>query len=353
MMEFDSKKRRRYLKKAVRPVKIETRGNISDLVKRMGETAFQGRNLSTAVDVWEEMLRKRTTVFFGLAGAMVPAGMREVVVYLIKNRYIDCLVSTGANLFHDIHETAGSFHWQGTHKIDDNELREAGIDRMYDVFAAEEEFHESDRYILNFAKTLPRRPTTTREFFRLLGKDLSRRAKKEGIITSAYNSGVPIYCPAVADSSVGIALALEDGPDHFVFDLIGDVKETAYLASSGATGVVFVGGGTPKNFIQQTEVTADLMCRNVMGHKYAVQITADSPHWGGLSGCTFEEAQSWGKIARKSRHVTVNADATIALPVIVTALAQRMKGVKRKPPKMDVTNSFRVKGRAFDRPCKG
>jgi len=95
------------------------------------------------------------------------------------------------------------------------------------------------------------------------------------------------------------------------------------------------------------------MCRNVMGHKYAVQITADSPHWGGLSGCTFEEAQSWGKIARKSRHVTVNADATIALPVIVTALAQRMKGVKRKPPKMDVTNSFRVKGRAFDRPCKG
>lgn len=348
-MHFDLKKRKRYLNKAVKPVKIRPGKGVSDLLKRMGDTGFQGKNLSGAADVWEEMLRTRTLVFFGLAGAMVPAGMREVLVYLIKHRFIDCLVSTGANLFHDIHETLGSCHWQGDHNIDDNELRDAGLDRMYDVYGVEEEFNDSDKYIYEFAGGLDRRPYTTREFLSLMGRDLSKRTKTDGILTSAFKSGVHVYCPAVADSSIGIALALQDGKDHFIFDLIGDVKETAHMAASAKdSGVIYVGGGTPKNFIQQTEVTADLMCRKVKGHKYAMQITADAPHWGGLSGCTFEEAVSWGKISKKSRHVTVNTDATIALPIIVTALAERMKGFKRTLPVIDFKNSYRVKKRLFD-----
>jgi deoxyhypusine synthase len=295
------------------------------------------------------MLKTNTVVFFGLAGAMVPAGMREILVYLIKNRFVDCLVSTGANLFHDIHETLGRYHWQGTHAMDDNLLHEHGIDRIYDVFAVEDEFNLTDRYIYDFAETLEARPYTTREFLYLMGNDLSRKGKKDGIVSSAASSGVHIYCPAVADSSIGIALALKDGPAHFIFDMIGDVKETALIASSGKqTGVVYVGGGTPKNFIQQTEVTAALQKRAVEGHRYAVQITADSPHWGGLSGCTFEEAQSWGKISKRSTHVTVHSDATIALPFIATALARRMKGFKRTPPKMDISGSNRVSKRIWE-----
>lgn len=343
------KGRGKYLRKAVRPVTVNTKSTVSDLLRRMGDTAFQGRNLGNAVDVWEEMLKTDTTVFFGLAGAMVPAGMREVLVYLIKNRYMDCLVSTGANLFHDVHETLGRRHYQGSCRMDDNELREHGIDRIYDVFAVEEEFNDADRYIYEFAGRLPKRPHTTREFLYLLGKGLSKGAKKDGMVTAAYKSGVHIYCPAVADSSIGIALALKNGPDHFVFDLIGDVKETADIAAARKnTGVVYIGGGTPKNFIQQTEVTAALQCRKVEGHRYAVQITADAPHWGGLSGCTFEEAQSWGKIAKKSMHVTVNSDATIALPIIATALAQRMKGFKRKPPKLDIGSANEVPKRIWE-----
>jgi len=297
------------------------------------------------------MLKGRTTVFFGLAGAMVPAGMRELVVYLIKNRFIDCLVSTGANLFHDIHETLGWHHWQGSCNADDNELKDAGLDRIYDVLGIEEEFNESDRYIYEFAEGLEARPHTTREFLYLMGRDLAKKKKAgaEGIVSAAARSGVHLYCPAVADSSIGIALALKDGPDHFIFDMVGDVKETAELAVRAAsTGVVYVGGGTPKNFIQQAEVTALMQCRHVDGHKYAVQITADAPHWGGLSGCTFEEAQSWGKIARHSMHVTVNSDATIALPLIVTSLASRMKGYKRRLPKMDLARSKSVKKRIWD-----
>ncbi|MBI5560272.1 MAG: deoxyhypusine synthase [Deltaproteobacteria bacterium] len=348
-MAYDRGKRKKYLKKVVSPVRIKPSASISELLSGMGETAFQGKNLSRAVDVWEEMLKGRTTVFFGLAGALVPAGMRELVVYLIKNRYIDCLVSTGANLFHDIHETLGRYHYQGHPHVDDRILRDAGIDRIYDVFALEGEFNAVDRYLYDFSFVLEKRPYTTREFLYLLGKDLAKRGEAEGIVLAAYRNGVPVYCPAVGDSSIGIALALRDGETNFLFDTIGDVKETAHLASNAkASGVIFAGGGTPKNFIQQTEVTACLMGKRAPGHRYAIQITADAPHWGGLSGCTFEEAQSWGKIAKKSSRVTVNCDSTIALPIIVSALSQRVKGVKRVLPDLSLKNSHRVKKRIWE-----
>ncbi len=344
--------RKKFLKKPVRPVKVRPGISVNELVTAMGSTAFQGKNLSCAVDVWEEMIRGRATIFFGVAGAMIPAGMRETVVYLIKNRFIDCLVSTGANLFHDIHETLGKYHWQGSCHMNDTELKDAGIDRIYDVFAVEEEFNDADRYIYEFGEKLMReenRPYTTREFLERIGRDLSKRSKIDGIVSAAFKAGVPVYCPAVADSSIGISLALKNGPDHFIFDVIGDVKETAELAARAKeTGVVYVGGGTPKNFIQQTEVTATLQCKNVEGHKYAVQITADAPHWGGLSGCTFEEAQSWGKIAKKASHVTVSADATIALPLVVNALATRLKGFKRRLPALDLKESNKVKKKIWE-----
>ena len=141
-----------------------------------------------------------------------------------------------------------------------------------------------------------------------------------------------MYCPAIGDSSIGIGLAIKPEEDNFIFDVIGDVKETALIAANAnKTGVIYIGGGTPKNFIQQTSVTAAVMGKDVSGHEYAVQITTDAPHWGGLSGCTFEEAQSWGKIAKKAKMVTVHCDSTIALPIIVTALAKKVKGLKRKP----------------------
>jgi len=346
---FDMEKRKKFIKKPVKPIPIEPNASISELVERMGDTAFQAKNLSHAADIWEEMIRGETTIFFGLAGAMIPAGMRELMVFLIKNRYIDCLVSTGANLFHDIHETLGWKHWQGSHMVNDKDLRSAGVDRIYDVFAIEEEFNSSDEYIYNFSYTLEERPYTTREFFYLMGKDLARRTKRDGILTAAYKAGVHVYCPALGDSSIGIALALRDGENNFMFDIIADVKETAYLtARAKNSGIVFIGGGVPKNFIQQSEVTANMMCKRTPGHKYALQITTDSPHWGGLSGCTFEEAQSWGKIARRSKRVTVNCESTIALPLIVSALSQRLKGFKRKLPDLSVKGAQKVRKRIWD-----
>ena len=324
--------KKRFLKRPVKPVEITPGAEVSELLDRMADTAFQGKNLAVVVDAWEQMLRDNVTIFFGLAGAMIPAGMRRVIVYLIKNRLIDCLVSTGANLFHDIHETLGRYHWQGSAMANDEELRDEGIDRIYDVFAIEREFEHADVYCYKFSKMLERRPYTTREFLYLLGKQLSKGAREDGILTAAYKANIPVYCPAIGDSSIGIGLAIKPEEDNFIFDVIGDVKETALIAANAnKTGVIYVGGGTPKNFIQQTSVTAAVMGKDVSGHEYAVQITADAPHWGGLSGCTFEEAQSWGKIAKKAKMVTVHCDSTIALPIIVTALAKKVKGLKRKP----------------------
>lgn len=324
-----------FLHNPTQPVDVDGEVSISELLKKMGNASFQGRNLSVAYDVWKQMLSDQTTtIFMGLAGALVPAGMRKLLVHIIENRWIDCLVSTGANLFHDIHETLGKYHWQGSHHVNDCQLKDAGIDRIYDTFAVEEEFRETDEFIAQFTATLDQtRPYSTREFLNLLGERLSIEGSQRGILSAAFEAGIPVYCPAIGDSSIGIAIACGRYKEEntFNFDVIADVLETAKIVIQGkSTGVIYLGGGTPKNFIQQTEVTASIMGEDVSGHKYAIQVITDPPHWGGLSGCTFAEAQSWGKVASDAKSATVYCDATIALPIIVSALAEEMKDSPEK-----------------------
>jgi deoxyhypusine synthase len=332
-----------YLKNPVESIQIDDDSDVGDLLQRMSRTAFQGKNLAVATEIWADMLRDNTTIFFGLAGAMVPAGMRKLVAYLLKNRLVDCLVSTGANLFHDCHETIGELHYQGRHTADDVALREKGIDRIYDVFAHDWAFLKADKFIADFGISLGPQKLNTREFLYLLGKRLLQKGKKEGILTSAYEAKVPIYCPAISDSSIGIALAVaaSNGNNIPQLDVISDVIESANLVAdaSDCTGVIYVAGGTPKNFIQQTEVTAPLIGRPTEGHSYAIQLSVDPPHWGGLSGCTLEEAQSWGKVAKKAKKVTVYCDATISLPMVVHGLVQQHGDLidSREAPELELT----------------
>lgn len=318
-------KAKRFLTKKVIPFEVKKPFTVSSILQRMRSISFQGRNLASAFDIWRRALEDGATIFLGLAGAMVPAGMRSIISFLLEKRLIDCLVSTGANLFHDCHESLGMAHYVGSPHVDDTELLDAGVDRIYDTFASEAEFHKTDKFIADVAGRLEKRPYTTREFLHELGRSLHQLRGPRGILTSAFKAGIPIYCPAIGDSSIGIAIAsgLNPAASDFLFDVVKDVQETAQMViEAKKTAVIYVGGGTPKNFIQQTEVTASIMGHRVPGHEYAVQFTCDSPQWGGLSGCTFEEAQSWGKIARQARQVTVHCDATIALPFIVSALAE-------------------------------
>ena len=301
--------------------------SVADLVKDMSRMGFQGGQLGQSLRIWESMLEEEATVFLGLAGAMVPAGLGEFISYLIKERMVDCLVSTGANLFHDLCEGLGVVHYRGSACADDAYLNECKIDRIYDVFVSEVELHKADLYISNFVKKLSSDVRySSRELMNMLGQGLSDTT----ILGAAHKAGVPIFVPALGDSSFGIGMVMAyRGGHRVIVDPIKDVDEiTQMVEKSTKTGVVYIGGGVPKNFIQQTEVIAELIGVYTGGHSYAIQYTTDSPHWGGLSGCTFEEAISWGKVNREARKIQVFSDATISVPLIIQAF--RDSRVKRK-----------------------
>ncbi len=319
------------LRESTQPVSPE-HTSLASLLQAMAKTGFQGRKLGEAFLAWKSMLEDdEVTVFFGLSGAMVPAGMRRLIAHLIRKHYIDVLVSTGANIFHDIHEALGGKHYLGSAHVDDSLLYKHGIDRIYDVFAKEEEFRKVDNFIAEACSELDGRVLSSREIVEFLGEKLKEKGAAEDSITlSAYEEGIPVFVPALGDSSIGIALTLARRRGYtVVVDQIKDVDEiTRIVEESEKTGVIYIGGGVPKNFIQQTEVVASILGVDKGGHEYAVQFTTDAPHWGGLSGCTFEEAVSWGKIAVHSKKVQCFVDATIALPIVVNALSEL--NIKRK-----------------------
>src|SRR4249920_3339941 len=317
------RKKSRFLQTPIEPFAVEAGLSADQILARMERISFQGRNLATAHRVLLKMLDDDVTIFLGMAGALSAGGLRMIVAHLIANRYIDCLVSTGANLYHDLHETRGQHHFLGSPHADDAALAEERIDRVYDTYASEEEVISNDAWIADFATTLETRPYTTREFLHLLGGHLWKTTGRDGILTAAFRANVPIFCPAIADSSIGMGLsqARQKDPRFGHIDIIGDIVESANIViRRPRTASVVLGGGTPKNFINQASVQAEFYSSQVGGHRYALQIVTDVPHFGGASGSSLEEAQSWGKLSIESEKVTVHGDVTIALPLLVTAL---------------------------------
>ena len=314
----------RFLGVPVVPFEVTPNMSADEILSRMERVSFQGRNLAAARRIWEKMLLGDCTIFLGTAGALSAGGMRLLIAHLIHHRFVDCLVSTGANLYHDLHETRGHRHYIGSPCADDSDLQDEHIDRVYDTYASEDEFVENDEWIAEFALTLARRPYTSREFLFRLGERLWIDTGREGILTAAYRAAVPIFCPALSDSSIGMGISQARQRDESAgsIDLIGDIVESANLViRSRRTASVVLGGGTPKNFINQASVQAEFYDARVGGHRYAVQIVTDVPHYGGASGSSLEEALSWGKLAADAEQVTVHADVTIALPILVSALA--------------------------------
>jgi deoxyhypusine synthase len=347
------KTKSRFLRAPVEPFMVQPDAPAGDLLARMERISFQGRNLATARRIWEKMLADDCTIFLGMAGALSAGGLRMIVAHLIANRYIDCLVSTGANLYHDLHETRGRRHYLGSPHEDDAALQAESIDRVYDTYAREDEFCDNDEWIAAFALTLERRPSTSREFLYKLGEYLWKETGQDGILTAAYRANVPIFCPAIADSSIGMGLSQARHRDASagIIDVIGDIVESANVViRHPRTASVVLGGGTPKNFINQASVQAEFYDDRIGGHRYALQIVTDVPHFGGASGSSLEEARSWGKLATDAEQVTVHADATIALPLLVSALAASAQETlaSRKPMRFELSGAtMAVNGRPF------
>jgi len=296
----------------VEQVKIWPGMSVGALVLELGKSgAYNGGALARGAALYEKMLRDKETVkFFGLAGAMVPAGMRGIVSDLISRGHIDVLVSTGANLTHDIIEAIGCHHYHGSAFCSDVDLREDGINRIYDVYLPNEAFLKFEEEMQRIFSMLEEGNTITlRELLTHIGGQM-----KNGILATAARKGVPVYCPALADSMIGLQYWLFSQTGHVTVDAFSDMKQLIDLCfNAERAGALLVGGGVPKNFILQS------MLMTPHGFDYAVQLTGDRPDLGGLSGATLDEARSWGKITGGAEAVTVYGDATITLPLLVAA----------------------------------
>ena len=340
-----------YFKDKVVAIKPAKDKKISQILAEMRKTGFQGRSLAEAAEVLEAMIRsKDTTILFGYAASLSTTGQWEIVKWLIENHYIDILVGTGANLSEDIIEAMGYSYYQCKPNVNDEEFFKKGFNRYYDLFGKETDYLEMTELIAEFIITLDQNHKySSREFLYLFGKWLGKKGIKSIVATAAENN-IPVFCPAIIDSPYGdAALIAESKGFHLILDGVKDYVEFMRLSENVKdTAVVYIGGGVPKDFIQLFAVTADLLypdrkVPNRLGtqiregvteeqyypHKYAVQITTDSPQWGSLSGCTFDEAVSWGKETKEGRYIQCYCDATIALPIISHALAERLEG-KRK-----------------------
>ena len=328
----------KYLTVPTRPVQVDRDRSVAGLLEKMEGAGFGGRQLAEAHRIWLDMLGDNTTVFVAASGALIPSGMRRLLAYVIKNRFVDVLVCSGPLLFHDLHETLGRNHYQSHPFVTDAELEASQIGRMLDVLASEEEYHEAEEWVGGFVSQLDQsRPYSTRELLHLLGRELAEIATDDGVLTSAYKARVPVFCPTIADSSisVGIARARFEKKNNFHFDLVQDVLDLAQIsARARVSGVINLGGGTSRSFLHQTESATSIVKAPSRGHKYAIQIATDAPHPGGRTqGTVSDESLIYGRLARGATSAYVNCDATIALPILVTALSQTaakyMKGRKR------------------------
>jgi len=302
--------------KAIKHIEIKKGISVNELVKQMENSGVMGAGaIAKAANVLEKMIKdKDCKIYLGMAGAMVPGGMRNIIIDIIKNKLIDVFVTTGANLTHDLIEGLGHKHYQGESNVDDAELNKKGIYRMYnsymknEVYEDLEDFFDKHYSVLSKCKNI-------REFLSRLGE-----LSPEGTILNAcFKNNIPIFCPSLADSGIGLMIwgRLAKGKKTNVnaFEDMKEIMEIAWTAKK--TGVIYLGGGVPKNYIQQA-------MQLTKGASYGLQVTMDRPEHGGSSGAELKEGISWGKLDPKGSYTDLICDVTIALPIIVASLKDRL-----------------------------
>ena len=328
----------KFLTVPTRPISVDRDRSVAGLLEKMEGAGFGARQLAEAHRIWLDMLDDNATIYLCGSGNLIPSGMRRLLAYVIKNRFVDVLVLSGTVLFHDIHETLGRNHYQAHPSMTDDELEASDVARMGDLLANQEEYHEADEWIGSVINQLElSRSYSIREFLHLLGRELSEIAHEDGILTSAFKSRVPVYCPDLLESqlSVGIARARFEKKIQFSFDITQDTMEMMNIAQKTRnSGILTMGSICAQSMVNMAEISSYITRTSPRGHKYAVSITTDSvpldvrtPSIGG------NHTQLFGKLLKNATTAYVPADPSIALPLIITALSQTaakfMKGRKR------------------------
>jgi len=312
-----------YLKETIQHIDIKQH-NVVPFVDSMEKMAFSARDLNRAAKIFDNMLKdKDCTIFLTLAGSIFSAGLKKVVFDLINNNMVDAITSTGALIVdQDFFEALGYKHYIGTPFVDNNELRELAIDRIYDTYIDEDELRVCDETIGKIADSLEKRPYSSREFIYEMGRYLDNNGGpkvEDSVVYAAYKKNIPIFVPAFSDCSAGFGFVMHQTKfpgEHVSIDSAKDFLElTKIKIASKQSGIFMIGGGVPKNFTQDIVVAADLLEGSAEMHKYAIQITVADERDGALSGSTLKEACTWGKVQTSSEQM-VYSEATIAMPLI-------------------------------------
>ncbi|HHT9110154.1 MAG TPA: homospermidine biosynthesis protein [Candidatus Brocadiaceae bacterium] len=326
-------------KPEITPQVIKKGMKVKDLVAEYARSgAFNAGRLAEACKLYGHMLDTDTTVGLTLSGAMTPTGMGGILINLIENGFVDFIISTGANLYHDLHFALNLPIHQGDFRVDDTKLYEAGIERIYDIFITDDLLIRTDKFIQDVVeKASITGPISTADFHYILGKAVLAETPSPQLsfVAHAAKHNIPIFVSSPGDSSIGMNLTyLKLLGKGIIIDTDLDVLQTtAIVFNSEKNGVISIGGGSPKNFYMQTQPTlAQILNINKGGHDYFIQITTDAPQWGGLSGATPTEAISWGKIRSEEvkNHVVVYSDATIAMPILAGYVMSENKPRKKK-----------------------
>lgn len=306
--------------KKIEHIKIESIMQVGELVDRMDKSGvFSAGRLAEAVDIYRDMVDDGSTIFMGVGGALVPGGLRRVLTKAISNDLVDVMVTTGANVTHDLIESFGGHHLRGEPMVDDAKLRRQGVSRIYDVYVPQKAFELFEDRIQPMLAEVTKVDAYVSSA-RLLREIGLRLDDRNSFLRAAARHEVPVFAPALADSILGLQAWLYSQDHELIIDSLLDVREIVELAGKAKKpGAVLLGGGVSKNFVFQS------MLLTSHAFEYAIQITMDRPEPGGLSGATLEEAKSWGKVSPDARLVTVIGDATVIFPLLITALLGRLR----------------------------
>ncbi|MDD5490047.1 MAG: deoxyhypusine synthase family protein, partial [Candidatus Moranbacteria bacterium] len=317
---------------------------VDDLVKGMASTAFGGRNLGEAADVLEAMVRdKDCFVVLTLSGAMTVAKMGLLICEMIERGMVHAVVSTGALMTHGMVEGFGMTHFKYDEGMDDTKLFKCGYNRVYDTLELEKNLDDLELVVFEVFKSLdPGKTYASWEILEAVGNYLKNKTKKEerAVLKSAFQKKVPVYIPAFSDSEFALDLgifnrrrAFHKKPGINTSEMKDLEHFTNLIRKQKKIGIFTIGGGVPRNWAQQVAPYLDLIDKRVgiggkfMRYNYGVRICPEPVHWGGLSGCTYSEGISWGKMvpaAEGGRFAEVFADATIAWPIILKAVMERL-----------------------------
>lgn len=328
------------LKNKIKHIDLTSFNSVS-LIESFQDMSFQSRNLADACLIFDRMLKdKGCTIILCLTGSLVSAGLKKIIVDMINFNMVDIIVSSGAIIVdQDFFEGLGFHHYKGQVQIDDDELLKLNIDRIYDTYIDEDDLRICDMTIKKIADEMPSDVYSSREFIIEMGKYLEKNGKNsESVVLTAYKKNLPIFCPAFSDSSAGFGLVFhqtEQKKSHVSIDSVKDFKELTELKiKCKDTGLLMIGGGVPKNFVQDTVVAADIIGVESPMHKYAVQLTVADERDGALSGSTLKEAHSWGKVDDKYEQM-VFSEATLTFPLLASYAYHKGNWKNRKPKKLN------------------